>query len=998
MSHASISEEYWSHSESIVEQVWEAAKADPQRIVIEGQGKRISCAALTRGALLLAARMQRDGVGQGDYILCPIERDLALPLAWLTCASTGAVLVPVDRGWPSERLEYVRMLTRARGEFCLTDTHTLTRGELPAFQVDISDDQIVDGASLLTPCNAPNPGALLYGFFTSGSTGTPKCALNRHRGVANRLSYMTKTFGRGHRVLQNSAHLFDSSIWQILWPLCSQGTLFIDSDHRPADVCRTADLIARHGITMTDFVPSLFRLLVIALRRGEISRDSLRSLRYLIIGGEELDAVSVREFMELLPDVQLVNTYGHTEASIGMVFHFVSGDPGDRIPLGKPIDNTFVRICDEMLRPLPDGQLGEIVVGGECVGAGYLGQSELTETAFPLNPFADVPGERVYRTGDMGSINALGLLEYHGRFDDQVKVRGVRVELGEIECTARKAFGGKADFHAFSFCRDHGEPSVGLAYSTAQTVTVDEIWKALKRGLPATHLPAVILCLESVPRTATGKVDKKQIARMFAESAANDLDGADVDTLEGLLLGAFKRWFGAASVSADSNFFELGGDSLEAVHFLVDVERKLGIKLPLQTLYDHPSARMLARYVEAPATSVPADVEFEPVPEFSPIRRVVRAPRQRHIVLTGSSGFLGIHTLATLLTQTTAHVTAMVRAQSREDAWTRLAREIACAGINLESLQHRVEALPSDLSRRSFGWDAPTWQRIAVKTDTVIHAGANVNFLSSYRALRAANVIGTQQVIDLCSEDTPKRLVYVSSMVAERADSVLGTGEICHVPVGALTRDGLNGYATTKIVSEQLVLAAARSGLDAAILRLGDVLPSVRTGHGNRKSVILRFFRYCHEHRIAPLDVGDVVGVSVDVAAQTLVARAVAECRDGNASLGAAWIDGMAETAFSIDMIFRTAEHMMNLSYEFVGYQRFLKTLRESRGEDARILLAVLPPPSAINEIFGRSPPECFSARPSAYFQIALALLGSDINVEERNNENGLSAWQQNPA
>lgn len=232
------------------------------------------------------------------------------------------------------------------------------------------------GAGRLANPATPNAATLLYGFFTSGSTGTPKCALNHHGGIANRFSYMTRRFGAGHRVYQNSAALFDSSIWQMLWPLTNGGTSVLPEQRERWTLEEVVDIIRAHGITMTDFVPTLFKLLVRGLQSGAIAQANLASLRHVLIGGEEIDAASVHAFRRLLPGCAIVNTYGHTEASIGMVFHIATDDDGDAIPLGTPIDNTYVRIVDSDLRPVPDGETGEIVVAGLCVGAGYLGDPE----------------------------------------------------------------------------------------------------------------------------------------------------------------------------------------------------------------------------------------------------------------------------------------------------------------------------------------------------------------------------------------------------------------------------------------------------------------------------------------------------------------------------------------------------------------------------------------------------------------------------------------------
>ena len=415
-------------ADSVLDMVRAAAEAHGSGIAVRCGTGEITYADLMAAAEINAALLKERGVGRTDMVLCALGTGIELPVAWLATMMLGAVIVPIDIGWPALRLRAVAATTEAAIAIAGADGHeALLAAGVRVARIDLEPHR--HRATQMAGVGGADAD-LVYGFFTSGSTGVPKCALNHHAGLANRFRYMTRRFGQRQVVYQNSAPLFDSSIWQMLWPLTGGSVSVLPARRGRWDLDAVVEDIARHGVTMTDFVPTLFKLLVRGLESGSVARAKLASLRHLLIGGEEIDAPSVHSFRRLLPQCRVINTYGHTEASIGMVFHEVIDEDGQHIPLGRPIDNTHVRIVDPSMRVLVDGELGEIVVGGVCVGAGYLNLPQLTARAFVANPFPDVPGAIVYRTGDMGRVRADGLLEYAGRADDQVKVRGVRIELG----------------------------------------------------------------------------------------------------------------------------------------------------------------------------------------------------------------------------------------------------------------------------------------------------------------------------------------------------------------------------------------------------------------------------------------------------------------------------------------------------------------------------------------------------------------------------------------
>lgn len=314
---------------SVLAMVEAAAQTHGNATAVVCGENRLTYNNLIMSARASAARLRTQGVVNKDIVLCALATGVELPIAWLSVMMANAVIIPIDIRWPESRLRAVVEASQAR--------LVITNGDEPALRnAGLSQLEILldKGTALHTKeyasCTAAD---VLYGFFTSGSTGHPKCALNHHAGLVNRFSYMTKRFGSGHTVYQNSAPLFDSSIWQMLWPLTQGGVAVLPEQRDHWSVESLVDEIEHHQISMTDFVPTTFKLLVRALENQTIAAHRLNSLRHVLIGGEEIDAASVHSFRRLFPGCTIINTYGHTEASIGMVFHEVRDEDEDRIPL-----------------------------------------------------------------------------------------------------------------------------------------------------------------------------------------------------------------------------------------------------------------------------------------------------------------------------------------------------------------------------------------------------------------------------------------------------------------------------------------------------------------------------------------------------------------------------------------------------------------------------------------------------------------------------------------
>lgn len=898
----------------------------------------LSYAQLIASARHNAGRLRKAGVKQGDLVLCGLSTGVELAVAWVATMLANAVLVPIDPQWPTARLAAVLQTARAPLAILASGAEwpsVLSEHGVRGLEIDTvsTGDAGPDVTALVGGSD------LLYGFFTSGSTGTPKCALNHHAGVANRFSYMTRRFGEGHRVYQNSAPLFDSSIWQLLWPLTSGGVCILPDNRGHWSPEAVAHIIEHASISMTDFVPTLFKALVRSMEQGTIDRRKLQSLRYVLIGGEAIDPVSVHAFRRMLPDVRIINTYGYTEASIGMVFHEVRDEDGDAIPLGLPIDHTFVRIAGDDLSRLPDGEIGEIVAGGICVGAGYLNAAELTAKAFVRNPFADVPGEWVYRSGDLGRVRDDGLLEFLGRIDDQVKVRGVRIELGEVSTAVHQAFPQIEDACPVLVVSDSGEQSLAVAYAARQALSPRLLKQRLCEVLPASHVPQYFVHLSHMPTGSNGKTQRKEVARRVSEALQRSAhsDEPARSPLD-LIIQSYREVLGIRDIDRHSHFFEYGGDSLGAVHLSLALQDRLGSAVTAGQVYRYPTPESLHEALagsspgEAPALRLP-DIRFGNAGEPS--------FRSESVLLTGATGFVGIHLLERLLNRADVHVVALVRQKGSDTPYARLEDAFHKAFPHRVLDRSRVSVLGGDLSRPSLGLSESAWAQAAATIDEVIHCGADVNFLGSPSSLFDANVAGTAELIRLCNEGRAKRFHQISTMAVMRIQPGV-EGQPC-----------ASGYEYTKHLADQLVHHAREQGLKARTYRLDDVLPALGSGYPNQRSLIHLFLKACLRHGVVVTGSGTVGLLPVDVLAEwmcSFVGRA-----DSFSSLPYS-VDVSAVSHVGLDEIVRFVAGKLGKDMRVVDYAAFMSCLEYDDDRDATFLRSMLVDAGDAKGLFARHP------------------------------------------
>jgi amino acid adenylation domain-containing protein/thioester reductase-like protein len=797
-----------------------------------------------------AAQLVAGGVRRGDVVPVVVGNSLELPVSMLALLKLGAAFVPCDAAWPERRLATV--LDLLAPPLVISRVAELAHG-WPWQDPDVS---------LLTPTErAPKtrltPDDLAYGVFTSGSTGTPKCALNTQRGLANRFRFMSRYFrARGDEVvLQNSRHTFDSAIWQLLWPLTTGGRTVVPEQGEFLDLERIVATIGAHGVTVTDFVPATLAMMVSVLEADPSQLRRIASLRHIVVGGEAITPRAVHRLRELLPGLIVSNGYGPSEASIGMVFHRIDAGDGDHIPLGRPIDNCYAVVADEGLRPLPAGEIGEIVIGGACLGVRYLNDAAATAAAFVPNTVAGIPGDRLYRTGDLGWFDEDGLLRFAGRRDRQVKVDGIRVELGEVEAAAERCPGVR-QARALSVRLGDGTALL-LAAAAEPWLDADQLRTHLATMLPRTSLPRRCLVMPALPLTDNGKVDVDALRRLAEQPVAHPAgpppipDGSSAGASRSeLSREVVRRALGDAlgtDLPADADFLAHGGDSLRAMAAVLALREQVGAPVTVADIYTARTARALTTLLAArrgdgaievdESTRVRHDALLGA--DLRPLLGTGTPPDAPCAVLvTGATGFVGSRVVAELLRATDTRVYCLVRADDTARARARVVATLRAQRLWRDADGPRLTCLAGDLGRHRFGLDDGDWQRIAADCDAVLHLGALVNLVFDYEAHQRANVAGTIEVLRLLATGRPKALHHISTLgVLERhAADTAGVPVREEIDLDRVPLPG-SGYSRSKWVAEQIVTRAGAHGATVTVHRLGEIMPAADNGVPNNRAV-----------------------------------------------------------------------------------------------------------------------------------------------------------------
>jgi amino acid adenylation domain-containing protein len=589
------------HSLAIHELFTKQANTNPGRIALTCDELQLSYSELNTKTDNLAAYLKSKGRQKGRLIGIYMDRTVEMVLAIIAILKSGAAYVPLEPSLPRNRFKYI-----------LSDTglaHILTTKSLvESIPNEITTNvTIVDykswspfhSFSLKKPSNF-TLSDIAYVIYTSGSTGKPKGVEVSHRALMNRVDWMNRQYDMtmNDKVLQKTPFSFDVSVWEFLWPLSAGGQLVIAKPEGHKDPRYLSKLIESHGITKLHFVPSMLSNM---LKHGNIEKCT--SLKQLFCSGEELSSKHVQDFYSQLPNTELHNLYGPTEAAIDVSYFHCTQQYESLIPIGKAIQNTHLLVLDKRLELMPMGVIGELYISGVGLADGYLNKPELTESAFINNPYfrenEPTSSKKLYKTGDLVRYRADGCLEYIGRNDTQVKIRGQRIELSEIENmileypgideTKVLLLGEKKDsLIAYTITKERGKD------------TSQKLATFLRESLPVYMVPNRFVQLDEWPLTANGKIDVKQLKSLNTGSKQEHIYSPENDTQRNLRsLWADLLKVEVNQVCINQNFFRIGGNSLQCSEMIHEAEERFQYTLNLTDIFQHSTIASLASFIDS---------------------------------------------------------------------------------------------------------------------------------------------------------------------------------------------------------------------------------------------------------------------------------------------------------------------------------------------------------------------------------------------------------------
>ncbi|HEU4562948.1 MAG TPA: non-ribosomal peptide synthase/polyketide synthase, partial [Longimicrobium sp.] len=585
-------------SELCIHELVEAQVARaPEAVAVVFEGGELTYAELNAHANRLAHHLRDLGVRPDARVAICVERGPAMVVGLLAILKAGGGYVPLDPGYPVERLRY--MLHDS------APAAVLTQGSLEGVEALFADVDVpvidLEGAEWADrPATDPERAGLTaahlaYVIYTSGSTGMPKGVMIGHRSLANHTAWQAGAFGLGpdDTVLQRTSISFDASVWELWTTLATGARLHLLPPAAAKDPAAIGRAVVEGGVTVAQFVPTLLQAVLAALPAG----GSL-PCRILCCGGEPLSAALVDE-ARAAGAGRVVNLYGPTEATIDSTWDVFGSAVDGRVPaIGRPIANARIYVLDARGEPVPVGVAGELYVGGAGLARGYLGRAGLTAERFVPDPFSTDGGARMYRTGDLGRWRADGTLEFLGRTDFQVKLRGYRIELGEIEAALR---GHEAVRDAVVLAREDvpGNRRLVAYVVGTDSVEVDALRAHLSARLPEYMVPAAYVRLDALPLTPGAKLDRRALPAPGADAFAQRTREEPLDGIEAAMAEIWSELLGVERVGRWDNFFELGGHSLLAVRVISRVRQLLEVEVSLGELFTRPVLADFARELES---------------------------------------------------------------------------------------------------------------------------------------------------------------------------------------------------------------------------------------------------------------------------------------------------------------------------------------------------------------------------------------------------------------
>ena len=802
---------------NLVELFIEAVNKNPDNMAVVYKDKKITYKELDERSNSLAQLLNKKGVKQGDIIGVCLEKGINLIISVWGILKCGAVYMPMYTDYPKDRLSY--MISNSNAKYVIINNNSASLLE-EKNTINIDTLTLNKGIkNLKTKINVNN---LAYIIYTSGSTGKPKGVKISHQNLINFIysfnTYYKNNISEKDNFLSSTNMAFDVSIWEIFMPLLNGSTLIFNTEEIITDISLYCENIIKNKITALYIPPNILNEVYSILNEKNYS-----GISKLLVGVESITNTTLNKYIDLNPEIIIVNGYGPTETTIcATAFEYKKDTSNTHIvPIGKPLYNNNVYILSQD-KLCPINVPGELYVSGDGVGSGYLNDEIKTKKAFKKDIFNN--NLNMYSTGDIAYIGKDNNIHFIGRMDNQIKLHGYRIELNEIN----HAISSHPQISK-SFSIVHKNSIVNYYISNEEILSAD-IKQFLKDKLPFYMIPNFFIKLDSFPLTVNGKIDKKNLP--LPDVIVNTKYIAPTNKTEKLLCEIWSRLFGKEKISITDNFFELGGDSLTAIKFQTEALQH-DIKINYGDIFANPTIEQLAKQnIKKNSFDIDKNYNYDELHKLISINTERNLPHITHkkkpngVFLLGSTGFLGAHILDNLLTNTKSKIYCLVRNNTSVPNIERLQKNLNFYFGNKHDkyFAKRIVVVDGDITLKDLGLEKKQIKLLESNVNCVINSAALVKHYGDIELFNKVNIEGTRNLIELCMK-IKKKLYHISTISVSGISKFNNNhSRLVFKETNLFVEQNLdNAYIYTKFKSEVLVLEAMSKGLSATILRLGNI-------------------------------------------------------------------------------------------------------------------------------------------------------------------------------
>lgn len=813
----------------------EQVEKTPDNIAVRFEEKYITYQELNQKANQLARLLKNKGVKPDTIVGIMINRSLEMIIGVLGVLKAGGAYLPIDTEYPPERITYMLQDSGVNTLIIQSDLKDKISFEGELIQIHDKEIYAGDNSNIDSNTNLQN---LVYVIYTSGSTGNPKGVMITHRNFVNATFAWKKDYQLDKfnvKLLQIASFSFDVFAGDFSRALLNGGEMVICQNKDQYNPRNLYSLIEKYKINIFESTPALIIPLMDYIYDNKLD---ISSIKLLIIGS---DICSIKNFKEIVErfgrQMRVINSYGATEATIDTSYY---EEPLSKIPstgstpIGKPMPNMKLMIVNEQLKLQPIGVYGELCIGGKGVAKGYINKPDLTAEKFIKNPYFN--NEYLYRTGDLARYSNDGNVEFLGRIDNQVKIKGFRIELGEIETQLLKHKLIDDTVVVVAKTSEEGNKYLcGYIVSTQDIKSLD-LKNYLLKSLPDYMVPTFFVQLEKIPLTPNGKVERTRLPDPDRNMNKSAQYIAPRNKKERALVKTYSKILEIKKIGIDDNLFDLGADSLAIIEIQI-VSYSFEWNLSMQDFYRYPTIRQLSdRISEISNENLSAEtnriytmpkIEKNKGKVIDNCSRILDALRIKAILLTGSTGFLGVHILNELLTANNRDIYCLVRGKNEIGSKNRLLSLLNYyfPKQDNQALEKRISIINGDISQENLGLNENDYKNLGSKVDVVIHSAAIVKHFGNYTDFQKTNVFGTQQIINFAKEfRIPLNHISTVSVSGEyilEQPNIRKRFSEKDFYIGQNYMDNL--YVRSKFEAENLILKAIEEGLEATIFRMGNL-------------------------------------------------------------------------------------------------------------------------------------------------------------------------------